>query len=63
MELQNALLMSLRNDTSFSTVDQETSVENIQLVANMMQVSEARAAQALVDNGHNVEAAINSLLG
>ncbi len=62
MELQNALLMSLRTEPTFSSSEEQASQGNIQLIVSMMEVSEARAAEALMQNGHNVEAAINSLL-
>jgi hypothetical protein len=61
MQLQSALLMSLRQEPTFAASEEQASAENISLLVSMMEISEARAAEALMSNGHNVEAAINSL--
>ncbi len=62
LALQNALLMSLREEPVYQASETLPSEENIDLLVQMMNVPAERARQALMRSGHNLEAAINSLL-
>jgi len=62
VELQNALFMSMRRDPVQVPSATAASKENIDLLVQMMEVTSERAERALMQNGHNIEAAINSLL-
>jgi hypothetical protein len=62
VELQNALFMSMRQEPVHVPSVAAASQENIDLLVQMMEVTSERAERALMQNGHNIEAAINSLL-
>ena len=62
VELQNALFMSMRQEPVHVPSAAAASQENIDLLVQMMEVTSERAERALMQNGHNIEAAINSLL-
>jgi len=62
VELQNALFQSMRRDVVHVPSAVAASQENIDLLVQMMEVTPERAERALMQNGHNIEAAINSLL-